>query len=29
MDWMPNIVEIVFEGKEAVEINEIGHIERI
>ncbi len=27
MDWMPNIVEIVFEGKEVVEINELGHIE--
>ena len=28
MDWMPNIVEIVFEGKEVVEINEIGHIDK-
>ena len=28
MDWMPNIVEIVFEGKKAVEINEIGHIQK-
>jgi hypothetical protein len=27
MDWMPNIVEVVFEGKEVVEINELGHIE--
>ncbi|MBE5842385.1 MAG: histidine phosphatase family protein [Butyrivibrio sp.] len=28
MDWMPNIVEIVFEGKKAVEINEVGHIDK-
>ncbi len=28
MDWMPNIVEIVFDGKEVVEIKEIGHIEK-
>ena len=27
MDWMPNIVEVVFEGKEVIEINELGHIE--
>ncbi len=27
MDWMPNIVEIVFEGKEVVAINELGHLE--
>ena len=27
MYWMPNIVEIVFDGKEAIEINELGHIE--
>ncbi len=26
MDWMPNIVEIVFNGKEAVEINELAHV---
>ena len=25
MDWMPNIVEIVFDGTRAVEINELGH----
>jgi 2,3-bisphosphoglycerate-dependent phosphoglycerate mutase len=24
---MPNIVEVVFEGKEVIEINELGHIE--
>jgi 2,3-bisphosphoglycerate-dependent phosphoglycerate mutase len=28
MDWMPNIVEIIFEGKEVVEINEVGHIDK-
>ena len=27
MDWMPNIVEIVFDGKDVVAINELGHIE--
>jgi 2,3-bisphosphoglycerate-dependent phosphoglycerate mutase len=28
MDWMPNIVEIVFDGKEVVAINELGHMEK-
>lgn len=27
MDWMPNIVEIVFDGKEVAEINELAHID--
>ena len=26
MDWMPNIVEIVFDGKEVAAINELGHL---
>ena len=26
MDWMPNIVEIVFDRKEVVAINELGHL---
>ncbi len=25
MDWMPNIIEIVFVGKDVVAINELGH----
>lgn len=29
MDWMPNIVEIVFDGTRAVEINELGHLENV
>ncbi len=28
MDWMPNIVEIVFDKRDVVEINEIGHKEK-
>ena len=27
MDWMPNIVEIAFDGKEVAAIEEIGHLE--
>jgi hypothetical protein len=27
-DWMPNIVEIVFDKRDVVEINEIGHKEK-
>ncbi|MCR5341837.1 MAG: hypothetical protein K6E70_00540 [Butyrivibrio sp.] len=27
MDWMPNIVEIIFDGTDVVTINELGHIE--
>ena len=27
MDWMPNVVEIDFNGKKVVAINEIGHLE--
>ena len=26
MDWMPNIIEIVFDKKEVVAINELGHL---
>lgn len=29
MDWMPNIVEIVFNGKKAAAINELGHLGKI
>ena len=28
MDWMPNIVEIVFDKRDVVEINEIAHKEK-
>ena len=28
MDWMPNIVEIVFDKRDVAEINEIGHKEK-
>jgi 2,3-bisphosphoglycerate-dependent phosphoglycerate mutase len=27
MDWMPNIIEIVFNGKKVDAINELGHLE--
>ena len=27
MDWMPNIVEVVFDGKKVIAINELGHLE--
>ena len=28
MDWMPNIVEIVFDKRDVIEINEIVHKEK-
>jgi 2,3-bisphosphoglycerate-dependent phosphoglycerate mutase len=27
MDWMPNIIEVVFDGKNVSGINELGHLE--
>lgn len=28
MDWIPNIVKIVFDRKEVVAINKLGHLEQ-
>ena len=27
MDWMPNIIEVVFDSKNVISINELGHLE--